>query len=373
MSITQLSTEILQKIYEYATVQDVLHLAQTSKRNYRAFLGRRMPILETAMYNSYSPLPELVKLVIANEPDKSRKLLSTEIRRNATVNRIIETRELPRMTIELIIKMVQYGKVADRWTEVYPRIRWRQNSNNRRLLRPHEQERLRGAIYRYWTYNSMFHDQVFLQYDPDLPRSRDDPRLRLLRTYSTIQLIQLTEFLDKMQQIIQVDLYPSNAMIRSQYSQPVPPKTLANMGWGEGEQHKRLVLDLMKYSPSDLLHLFENTTTKSQRLDHLLVQGQHFLDAPATLRDSIAIVNFQRQNGVDIDTNIFDEDIEWGVIDPPDDNGGGDWGVHARWAHDASVTGSWDEVEAERMGRLPVGGLDMDTEEEFEEDVDEDA
>jgi hypothetical protein len=354
MSITQISTEILQKIYEYATVKDVIHLAQTSKKNYRAFLGRRLHILELAMYNSYSPLPELVKLVIANEPDKSRKLLSTELRRNATVNRIIQTQGVPKLTIELIVKMVQYGKVADRWSEIYPRVRWRLNSSNRRFLRPHEQERLRGAIYRFWTYNTIFHDQLFIHHDPDLPRSRNDPRLRLLRTYSTIELVQLTEFIDKMQQIIQVDLYPSNAMVRSQYLHPVPPKALANMGWGDSHQHKCLVLDVMKYSPYDFLHLYENTTTKSQRLEYFFMQGKQFMDAPATLRDSIAIVNLQRKTGIEIDTNIFDEEIEFGVIDYPDDARPADCEGHA-WANDGSVTGDepqlgrtvWDDSDSD--------------------------
>ena len=354
MSITQLSTEILQKIYEYATVKDVIHLAQTSKKNYRAFLGRRLNILELAMYNSYSPLPELVKLVVANEPDKTRKLLSTELRRNATINRIIEIQGVPKLSMELIIKMVRYGKIADRWSEIYPRVRWRHNSINRRFLRPHEQERLRGAIYRYWTYNAVFHDQLFIYYDPDLPRSRDDPRLRLLRTYSTIELVQLTEYIDKMQQIIQVDLYPSNSMVHSQYLHPVPPKALANMGWGDGEAHRCLVLDLMKYSPSDFLHLYENTTSKTQRLEYFLMQGKDFMDAPATLRDSIAIVNLQRKTGLEIDTNIFDEEIEFGVVDYPDDARPSDCEGHA-WANDGWMTEGepdpgrtvWDVSESE--------------------------
>jgi hypothetical protein len=264
------------------------------------------------------------------------------------------------MTLDLIIKVVQYGKVADKWSEIYPRVRWRDNSSNRRFLRPHEQERLRGAIYRYWTYNTVFHDQLFIHYDPDLPRTRDDPRLRLLRTYSTIELVQLTEFLDKMQQIIQVDLYPSNAMIRSQYLQPVPPKALANLGWGDGDQHKCLILDLMKYSPSDFLHLYENTTTKSQRLDYLFVQGKDFLDAPATLRDSIAIVNGQRNTGISINTSIFDEEIEFGIIDHPDDAKQWDCGCHP-WANDACVTGE----EKSHSARSAWNFSDSETEDDF--------
>ena len=318
MSINKLSTEILQKVYDYTTIQDVFHLAQTSKKNYRAFLGRRMHILTQSMHNTYSPLPELLKLVIANTPDKNRKLLSTELRRNAIVNRIIEIQELPKLTVEIMIKMVEFGKLANRWVEIYPRIRWRQHSNDRRLLRSDEATRLRGAIYSYWTYNTLFHDPTFLAYDPDLPRSHEDPRLRLLRTYSTLQLVQLTEFTDKMQQILQVDLYPSYTMLRSQFHLPVPQKLLYNMAWADGSPHRSLILDCMKYTPTDLLHLFENTTMKKEREDYFWKQGKQFMDSPATLRDSIAMVHLQRNTGIKLETCIFEEEIEYGIIDNED-------------------------------------------------------
>lgn len=338
MSINQLSTEILQKIYEYTTLQDLLHLAQTSKRNYRVFLGRRMHLLEQSMQNSYSPLPDLYKLVISNEPDKSRKPLGTEIRRNLIVNRIIETRKTPKLTLELLIKMAIYGKIADRWTELYPQIRWRHNFSNRRLLRLYEQERLRGAIYRHWTYNSLFHDQIFMHFDPDLPGSRDDPRLRILRTYTTIELVQLTEYVDKMRQLLETDLYPSYSVIRHSYSEPVPPRTLVNLGWGNGTFHRRLVCDLMKYSPADLLYLFDETSTKKQRMEYLMARGISFADMPATLRDSIALVMLERKVLLDTERDISDEDIEYGIIDTPDTVGPGYYSCH-QYANDASLDG----------------------------------
>jgi len=110
----------------------------------------------------------------------------------------------------------------------------------------------------------------------------------------------------------------------------------------------------MKYSPSDFLHLYENTTTKAQRLDYFFMQGKDFMDAPATLRDSIAIVNLQRKTGLEIDTNIFDEDIEFGVVDYPDDSRPVDCEGHV-WANDGCVTGEeqvpgrtvWDDTESE--------------------------
>jgi hypothetical protein len=347
MSITELSTEILQTIYEHAGVQDVIHLAQTSKKNYEAFLGQRLQILELALNNSYSPLPELLKLVIANEPDKNRQFLSTELRRNTTVNSIIKIRAVPKLTIELIIKMVQYGKVADRWSEVYPRLQWRHGHDcvNRRFLRSNEQERLRGAIYRYWTYNTLFHDELFTHHDPDLPQSPTDPRLRILRTYTTFELVQLTEFHDKIQEMVQLDLFPANWTVRGQALYPLSSKAVASMGWGEDEPHMALVDDLMKFSPADFLHLYEHTTTKAQRLEYFIKQGKQFMDAPATLRNSINLIHQERKTGVDFKTYIFEE-IKFGLLDYPDCHMCADVCRETHpWATDASSTG--EQVLAE--------------------------
>ncbi len=54
------------------------------------------------------------------------------------LDRIIQTGDKPKLTLEHMKKMVGYGKIADRWTELYPRLRWRFGSDNRRLLHQHE-------------------------------------------------------------------------------------------------------------------------------------------------------------------------------------------------------------------------------------------
>lgn len=296
MSINNLSTEILQKVYEYTSIQDLLHLTQTSKRNYQIFLGRRMFLLEQSMHNSFSPLPSLYKLVLSNEPDKSRKNTGTELKRNITLNRIIQTPEKPKFTLDMIKKMAHYGRVADRWAEIYPRLRWRFGSNNRRLLRPQEKERLRGAVYHHWTYTSLFHDRAYTELNPDSPSptSITDPRLRLLRTYSTIEHIQLSEFLAHIIQLIELDLYPSNFSVQEHYPQRLPERALAKMAWGDGTEHRRLVRDILKLSPADLLHLVDRTSTKTERVAFLHAQGPHFRESPATLNYGIAAVSMER-------------------------------------------------------------------------------
>ncbi|KAG9236136.1 hypothetical protein BJ875DRAFT_494419 [Amylocarpus encephaloides] len=297
MSITLLSTEILQRIYEYTTIQDALHLAQTSIKNHRTLLGRRMPILEQAMNNSYGPLSELVKLVISNEQEKSRRPMGTELRRNNMVNRIVETPDQPNLTIELLKKMIEYGKVVEKWAEVYPRLRWRFGSSNRRLLHAHESERLRRALYIHWTYTTLFHDQTYTQFAPDPPiaSSREDPRLRLLRTYSSVSLAQLSELHFHIVQAIELDLYPSNQVIMDHYSHSIPWRSLEKLAWGErGNDYWHLVRSIIKFNPRDLLHLIEHTTTKTQRADFLHAQGLHFPDTPETLNDSLRIVTLER-------------------------------------------------------------------------------
>ncbi|RDL33982.1 Uncharacterized protein BP5553_08350 [Venustampulla echinocandica] len=300
MSITALSTEIIQKIYEYAMIQDALNLAQTSRKNYSIFLGRRMPILEQTMNNSYGPLSELVKLVISNEQDKSRRPMGTELRRNNMVDRILQTPETPKLTIELIKKMVEYGKVAEKWTEVYPRLRWRFGSSNRRLLHAHERERLRQAIYIHWIYTNLFHDQTYTQFAPDPPvaSSQDDPRLRLLRTYSSISLSHLSEFHFHIMQLIELDLYPSNQVVLDHYSHSLPWRSLEKLAWGErGNEYWRLVRGVMKFNPQDLLHLVEDTSIKTQRAEFLRIQGTHFIETPETLNDSLRALVSERTTG----------------------------------------------------------------------------
>ncbi|KAI9053956.1 hypothetical protein LZ554_002900 [Drepanopeziza brunnea f. sp. 'monogermtubi'] len=296
MSITKLSTEILQKIYDESELADLLALARTCRRTHRAFHGRRMHHLTQGLHNSFSPLPSLLKLVLSNEPDKTRKPIGTEIRIDTLLSRITSVTPTTKLTLEQMKKMIHYGKTADRWTELYPRLRWRIGSDNRRLLHRHEKERLRRAIYHHWTYTTLFHSRTYTQYSPypPSPASFDDPRHRLLRTYSTVEHIQLSEFLAHVEQLVESDLYPSNSIVQEHYLHSLPPRALAKIAWGEGSEYRRLVRDIMKLSPADILHLVENTTTKTERMDFLYAKEACFGDVPATMNYALSTVSVER-------------------------------------------------------------------------------
>ena len=360
MSITNPSTEIIQRIYDFANLADIVHLAQASKKNYKAFLGRRIPILERGIQNSFGPIPELFKLAISTEPEKkSRRPIGTEIRRNALVDRIIESGSAPRMTLEMMKKMVPYGRVARRWAELYPQLRWRFGYKNRRFLRPHEQERLRRAVYNYWMYCNLFHDDTYMQFDPNEPDPRrEDPRLRLLSTLNTADLTQLSEFLEHISQLIETELYPCNSAVCDEGTH-FSKLALSKIAWGEGTEYHGLRMCLLKYDPSDLIYLVDYTSTKAQRMDYLLGKGQYFQQARASLPRALSVVATDRMplswsvlgifpsinSTLSCRKNYFqkpeDEDVTFGIADL--DNGQDVLearSVHA-WAKDGNSSGKW--------------------------------
>ncbi|KAL3421275.1 F-box domain-containing protein [Phlyctema vagabunda] len=319
----RLPIEVIQYMYGFLPIKDILALSQTCQRFHMAYIGHQIPILHQAVTRCYSPISDVVKLVCANEPDMRprAKLLSARNRAAAHVRRVIQIPEHPILTLDMIIKICSYGEVARKWVEIWPRLRWREDSDNRRLLRPHEQVRLRQAIYRSWTYNSLFHHSPFhpsvVEDGTSLISTRpwsDDPRLSLLRTYSTLDLVQLYEFCDTMHQVIAFDLCPSTTTILERCPQQISAKSIESMSWGEGYPYQRLVLILEKLRPRELLHLFENTTTKAERMNYLIVDGGHLRDTPSTLQPAIEIVTRGRRFHWR-ERDKYGKEIGWGITD----------------------------------------------------------
>jgi hypothetical protein len=331
MSINSLSTELLQKIYEYTHVQDALHLAQTSKKHYRTFLGRRMPILEQTMHNSYGPLPELVKLVFSKETEKSRRPMGTELRRTNMLERILEVEDKPKLTLALIKKMVEYGKVAEKWVELYPRLRWRFGSHHRRLLRSHEVLRVHRAVYNYWTYNNLFHDKAYTQFDPESPVGPDDLRFRLVCTFSENALHDLSELVYHIRLVVELDLFPSNRTVQEHHGMPL--RSLDKLAWGDEDRfYWHLCSYAMKLSPADFLYLIETTNTKAERAAFVDAQGDHLKQTPATLNQCLLGVPRHNEccyvanscekclpsvhvNGRDVNGRALQEDIAYWTSD----------------------------------------------------------
>lgn len=288
MSVSQLSTEILQNIYSYAGLAELLAFARTSKRHYHTYMGHHLPLLIAAIANSYGPLPELLRLTMSSEPVKgTRRLVSTETRTTNLLNRILDVSldTLPSLSLEMMKKMVVFGRVASRHADIFPQRRWHHGYVERRSLRNHERERLRRAVYNFWLYGNIFHAETYAQLYPDLPRMQapHDLRSQFLRSLPTTAMIQLSEFTEHVTAMLETELYPSDSATQRDHGDYLTSSALSKYAWGGGFSYNHLRNTVLKYDPADLVYLVDYTHTKSQRAEYLSGKGESFMGSWATL------------------------------------------------------------------------------------------
>lgn len=101
----------------------------------------------------------------------------------------------------------------------------------------------------------------------------------------------------------------------------------------------------MKLSPADLLHLYENTSTKVERAEFLCAQGVCFGDVPATMNYALATVARERARYR--------------------------WGLDKRWGINKEVVGLGNEIQLPSL-RLVRGNLSLLEGAEEEDVPDED-
>jgi len=282
MSFTKLSVEIIQIIFLHTTLPDAHYLAQTSKSNHQIFLGHRLPILRQTIYNTYAPIPELLKLSLSNDllsgpipySGSQEDLVATLIKQFEPIN---SSTELD-LDIDLLKKLARYGKVAERWVQIYPSLRWRFKTHKRRSLREDEKEKLRRAVYIYWVYADTFHGK-------DSPRNRPQDRSpffqfvasrdtenRLLDHWSVEELSQVSDLAFHIEKLLKMDLFPSEKVMPPQPTASTEDTELVK--WVQIDLQKsrylslidRLqeldpkgIFDLMDASPEKRLELVRNS------------------------------------------------------------------------------------------------------------------
>ncbi|EER27464.1 hypothetical protein D8B26_006469 [Coccidioides posadasii str. Silveira] len=200
-----LATElVLHVFYSCDSIADVLNLSQTCHRFHRIFIGsQKLPVLANAAEAEYGPLHEIVQLVTQNASQPAHKV-----------------RQAP-MSTNLLEQIVQVGRVARRWEEIYPIKKWKADYENRRLLTDIERFRLRRAIYRLWLYSRAFHS-------PSFPRtSRVVPvivreRAELLHNWSTSELAEMEDVRLVIRDVVQNHICPSNGTIQRKFHKRYP-------------------------------------------------------------------------------------------------------------------------------------------------------
>jgi hypothetical protein len=238
--LTGLPTEILLDIYQQLDLDGVFNLCATHRTLHELFDKRKASILLPVLVREFSPFDELLQvytasvedldsrgglyaprrvvfkrflgdtgMVLAPRSEHQPAVSADAVEGFITLNKPgkpIIPRAQPLKTVVLtendLKPLLGYCSLVLRWQARFPQMRWFHEPENCRLLREHEAERFRRAMYRWWLYGFYFHG--------DFPRPRvglpepgvDDVRLSQLRLYSTCELVELMDLVETMKDVV---------------------------------------------------------------------------------------------------------------------------------------------------------------------------
>ena len=299
MPLTFLPNEIILHVFQSCTsIPDLLSLASTC-HHFQKILNsssHRLPTLFLAADAQYGPLTDVIRLVTHNESQPAHV-----------------PRQAPPLSLALLKQVMERGRVANAWADLYPTQKWRgEDSASRRFLTEKERHRLRRACYRLWLYSVAFHTPAYprtLRLSPPIVRTR----AALLRLWHTDGLAELLDLQGIFRQVLQSTVTPSNSTVVRRHKQrhpddPFPlvsvthPGKYANMhahfdrqtqagmfhstphtshllpfaptdkhartqkemhgttleGWGDEITHYYVLEDMLKLDPSQLLYLYSS-------------------------------------------------------------------------------------------------------------------
>lgn len=249
MLFEHLATELVVQVFHSCNaVTDVTALSSTCRRFRNIYsASQKLLILQNAAETQYGPLQDLVQVLTHNASQPAH---------------IIRT--VP-FSFALLKQIVHYGRVAEKWADIYPMKKWKHNYENRRLLTSEEQYRVRRAIYRSWLYCRAFHNR-------EHPRELRATRLILLKraallhNWSTWELAEIADVHSIMREVVQHNVCPSNGAIARKFKRRHPDT-----------QHALLFNIHLNYppashppsnpffTPSSLVSHFNNTSTYTSR------------------------------------------------------------------------------------------------------------
>jgi hypothetical protein len=222
MLFEDLATELVVHIYlSCNAAKDVTALSSTCDRFRNIYnSSQKLPILEQVAETQFGPLQDLTQLLTHNASQPAHI-----------------TRSVP-FSLALLKQMVQHGRVAEKWCEIYPFKKWKYNFESRRLLTSDEHYRVRRAIYRIWLYSRAFHN-----YDHNREHRATRPvllkRAALLHNWSTWELAEIADVHGVMRDVVQSNICPSNGTIARKFGKRYP-----------GNEHSLLFNIHLNYPPT---------------------------------------------------------------------------------------------------------------------------
>lgn len=193
-----LAPEIMVHIYESLTsVSDIINLSLTC-RYFHDLLpkSQKLSLFFSALDKEMGPLDDILQLLTQND------------------NQMIHVRRTPLLSFALLTQAAAVGRTAERLVMLYPSFRWTEaESMSRRFLDDMEARRLRRAVYRFWIYTQAFHGRCGRILRFDIKPSNE--RLQLLRTWSTEELYELEDLRCTFEQLLATEICPTDGEVWS--------------------------------------------------------------------------------------------------------------------------------------------------------------
>lgn len=219
--------ELILEIMKLLSPLDASNLALSSQRLFLVFKGSKESILITVLQR----LPEINILLYTYTAHKDEShfelMLCPRIieylRENFTIS-LMElggaSQEFPNrrplevpkytLTTQDIEQIWNMAKVVDWWVEKYPRLHWRDNSEDRRCLRGSEVARVRKAVARWWLYAKYHHGSTFNRFSVFQPSTWTvDTRLHHIRLMPTSEINELWHLWRLVRETVSKDLCSS--------------------------------------------------------------------------------------------------------------------------------------------------------------------
>ncbi|KAL1978871.1 hypothetical protein VTN31DRAFT_1730 [Thermomyces dupontii] len=338
MHFDHLPAELVLQIFRSCdTILDVLNLAAVNRRCRRIFQSsQKLTLLMGAAEAEFGPVEDIIQMVTQNASQPAH------VRRHAA------------LSMPLLKQIVEVGRVAKRWEEIYPLKKWKTDYENRRLLTDEERFRLRRAVYRLWLYHRAFHNRAYDRFSR-CQRSVIMERAQLLHNWSTEELAEIEDLRMVIQDVIENNICPSNGTIQRKYRKRHPDTTQpltfniqfssrpsyvrvgrmfpvnqmdntspyytyyhhspikqttsqtalklrtdpfhdpGDEGWGDEIPHYYVVQDMLKLDPGQVLYLQRHAPLKEQVESYVRYLGEDwFRDNGETFGDTLAWVMRER-------------------------------------------------------------------------------
>lgn len=349
MLFEDLPSELLGEVYlSCSSISDVTNLSFTCKRLKGVFhSSRKLKILQSACEADYGPFEDAVQLVTHNASQSSYVMRSVPL------------------SFPLLEQVVDVGRVAKRWEDIYPFKKWKDVYEERRLLTITERRRFRRALYRLWLYTSAYHTPAYSRYTRNSPLVIRD-RAQLLHNWSNDELAEIEDVRRILRDVLRHNICPSNGTIQRKFRKRFPdtnhqllfnvhlnypPPPSASMqqhsiyhhrqqahqdysyskyratawhepgleGWGDDVQHYYIVEDMLKLNPGQILWLRDNARLKSEVERYVRSMGEWFNNNGETFGQTMEYV--LKARGEDVDEFMLDlEDLVRGIISAEDDD-----------------------------------------------------